>query len=362
MVGMKNQWKTLENSRRISVGPKMLGWIRDKDNRSMLAWLSSLLGIGFVMGYQITLGEGFTPNVNLGEGAFVLGKSAFIGLILFLAMYIGVFAPASSLRLLEIDVDTVKGLPRIETVKAVIRRCVAAQIFGGFFPAAIIFFEDASAPFHLWIGVGYSVLSVAAISVALSSQRLPSESSIYFYFSIFIIGIFALFSLALFVIIANLKDEPESIVLVSFAWLGLTFISGILSIVRRRELVPSGVAAMLLLACVLASLGQLRWPFRAIANVVGIAQPGRVTLVVPDKSCVQVKSALQGIEDVNCVGSGIGVLKNVEVLNSWGTRWLIRIDNGVSSRTISFDGSGTVIVDEKKITKAGKEQNRTAEH
>jgi hypothetical protein len=107
----------------------------------------------------------------------------------------------------------------------------------------------------------------------------------------------------------------------------------------------------------LASLGQLRWPFRAIANIVGIAQPGRVTLVVPDKACIQLKSALQGLEEVNCVGVDVGVLKNVEVLNSWGTRWLIRVDNGVNSRTINFDGSGTVIADEKKITKNSKKSN-----
>ncbi len=326
----------------------------------MLAWLSSLLGVVFVMGYQITLGEGFTPNVNLGEGALVLGKSALIGLIFFLALYIGVFAPASSLRLLEIDVERINELPRIETVKAVMRRCISAQIFGGFFPAAIIFFREASASFHLWTGLVYSVFAVVAIIVALSSRRLPNETPFYFYFSILVIGFFALVSLSIFVVVSNMKDEPESLFLVSLAWLGITVISGVLSVARRRELVPSGVVALLLLAYLLASLGQLRWPFRAIANIVGIAQPGRVTLVVPDKACIQLKSALQGLEEVNCAGADVGVLKNVEVLNSWGARWLIRVDNGTDSRTISFEGSGTVIAGEKKITKNSKTSNQSS--
>lgn len=340
---MNQQWKSIENTRR---RPPFRGpwyWICDKNNRTSLTWLGLLIGIGFIVAYQMTLSTGFTPQVTLAEGAFVLVKAAVIGILLFGAFFAGVYAPAASLRLVEIDVEQLKGTERQNAIGGLMRRSIFAQVFGGFFPAALFLFLHADAPHHFWAAVVSACICTAALIIALSSPRLPVESKWIFYLSILVIGGSALFSLLIFLMICGLKDNPGYLMKAATAWTALTIVSSILSTTRKKELLLSSLAALLLLAFTLAFLEQLQWPFRAIACAVGIAEPRPVTLVVPERICEQMQSALSSVQEVSCDGPNAGTLRDVEVLNSWGSRWLIQLGKGESARTLSFDGNGTVI-------------------
>lgn len=340
---MTKQWKTLQNTQRRAPIGRLISWLLEKENRASAAWLGSLIGIGFVFAYQTTLSVGFTPQVNLTEGALVLGKAALMGLLFFAAMYAGVFAPAASLRLLEIDVDKIAGLERGNVLRGLMRRCLYAQVFGGFYPAALFLFLHAYAPHHLWIAITTALISIGALLGALNSSRIPGETRLLFYFSVPVIGSFAFFSLLIFVLVCGLKDDLQSLALAGFSWLALTVVSAILSTVRKKDRLLSIFAALLIFIVLLKSLGQLLWPFRAVAYAVGIAQPGTVTLVLNESSCRQMESAVAGLRDLTCSGANSGVLRDVEVLNSWGSRWLIQISKEETIRVLSFDGSGAMI-------------------
>lgn len=348
---MKRQWKNIDNTRRPTLMHQWGRWLLDKDNRAVLLWIGALLGIGFVFLYQMTLDVGFTPQVSLAEGTFVLGKAALIGLLFFSAVYAGVFAPAASLTMLGVDVDKVRYQQGGAGVRGLLRRCLGAQAFGGFFLTSFVLFKVAALPYHFGFGVASGAACLIGAVVAMRSPRLPEERASGFGFSLFVIAFVAAFSFLMFVMIANVRDGVAPLFAALIAWFGLTLVSAILSIVRRKDLLPSAVAALLVLAAILSALGQLQWPFRAIANSVGIAQRGLVTLIVPEASCQQLRRALASVREISCSGDDAGIVRDVDVLNDWGARWLIRVVQNGRGRTLSYDGGGTVISLEDKDSK-----------
>lgn len=340
---MKRAWKSLANTRRPSLIQRWASWFVDKDNRATLAWLGSLLGVGFVFVYQMTLEVGFTPQINLAEGAFVLFKAAITGLLLFGAIYVGVFAPALSLRVFDVDIDKVRGNGGVKAIKGLIRRCFGAQMFGGLFAAAVVLLGAGTQARHFWLGAVFGLGSILVIVLALLAPRLSHETRLEFYSSIFVAVLFSVASFALFLTVVRVEDDVASWGNVALAWAGLMLVSAVLATAQRTAWLSTAIVALAVLVLLLGAFGQLRWPFRAIANMVGIAQAGTVTLVVPESACPGLRAAFEGIEELPCSGDGAGTLHKAEVLNDWGSRWLVKLTRDGRARTVSFDGNGTII-------------------
>jgi len=347
---MKRPWKTLENTRLASPLSRFAQWFVDNENRGFIGWSGSLIGIAFVIAYQMTLEIGFTPQVSLTEGAFVLGKAALIGLFLFAGTYACIFAPAGSLRFLEIDIDRISGAERQSTILALMRRCLLSQIFGAFFVIALFFYSNGDRAHHFYFATIFSMISVVALAFALRTKRLAGEGEWKFRFTIAVIGALAAISLFFFLAFAGMKDDPLSLVNIFLAWVALALVASIVSISRKKDLLSSCGVALLSMLLIFGILDQLPRPFKTIAAAVGIAQEGDMTVIVPPAVCGQIRSALTNFHDMKCTGDEAGILRGVEVLNSWGARWLIQLRRDGSKRIISFDGSGVVMVKERIAT------------
>lgn len=343
---MRKQWKTLENTRRAPPVSRLARWFITNENRGFIGWFASLIGIAFVIAYQMTLEIGFTPQVSLTEGAFVLGKAALVGVLLLAAIYACIYAPASSLRILEIDIDQFTGPQRKAIIVSLMRRCLAAHVFGASLLLAFVFFSNASREYHFYAATIASLICVGSLVAAFSTRRLGDEGQWKFVFTIGVIGMLAAWSLLLFASLVGIKDDPVSLIHVSLAWSALALISSVVSISRKKDILLSCGVSLLFMMCILAMLGQFPRSLKAIATSVGIAHDGNMTLIVPAGVCGQIRSALSGFDDVQCTGDAAGVLRNVEVLNSWGSRWLIQLRRQGAKRIISFEGNGVVMLKE----------------
>ncbi|WP_332853130.1 hypothetical protein [Duganella sp. S19_KUP01_CR8] len=350
---MRKQWKTRENTSNIQKQSRFLDWIVDKDKRSTAAWLGSAVGIAFILGYYISLGDGFTPNVKIGEASIVLFKAALLGTVLFAAFCVGVFSPAWAFRMADIDIDNLRGTSRRPVISSLLRRSIAAQVLGASLTSCLYLVCTSDTGDSNWQALFFACLALGACATILRSRQLKEfgfpESRSTFWQSIFWLTTTSFFSLLIFVIIISVNHKMPPMLDSIVAWGALAVISGILGTIRRTDLVPSSFSALFFFIFILQYLQVFNWPFQAVAYMVGIAEPKPVTLVLPSDICPQLQRAFRGTRELECEGENSGVLTQVLLQNSWGERWLVRAS--VDSEGITFNGSNVVIRKDKSRVK-----------
>jgi hypothetical protein len=101
-----------------------------------------------------------------------------------------------------------------------------------------------------------------------------------------------------------------------------------------------GFGAVLLLEVAMLLGAPGLYP-RYIANAIGIAEKAPVRLVVGTAACDTIHTAAEHLL-LSCSG-GETSIDNVEVLNSLGSRWVVRVPAG-SGPTVILPGKDLVIV------------------
>jgi hypothetical protein len=321
-------------------------WIMDKDKRGTALWICSFIGGGYILGYYMTLEDGFTPSVNLGQLTLVLAKAFLAGTATYLAICLGALAPATVYRFCDIVIDDLQGEGRVLAIGALFRRNLSAQLIGALSIVSLGFFRATPTPQNLSSGALAMLCALALLAYLIKAPRLTAfgftESRGTYWATVTTSYLASLLSMLLLWGMGNASGNVQPIQL-AVAWIGMAFMSGLFSTINRALWRHTAFAAFVIVLCLMLFLGMLSWPFRAVAYTVGIAKPSPVTLILPNDLCSQLRKAVRRSRALSCDGEDGGVLHSVLLRNSLGERWNIRLTP--TSPSIIFDGKGVVVLE-----------------
>jgi hypothetical protein len=117
--------------------------------------------------------------------------------------------------------------------------------------------------------------------------------------------------------------------------------SATISTLRRKHGWVAWIVGAFAFVAALLLCNSGTMPFKATAGVLGIAIPLPVEVVLPPATCPLVRQALTDQSRLSCEGADAGRLKEIQLLNTLGERWVVR-ELG-ADENIVFEGKGAVI-------------------
>jgi len=323
----------------------------DKDNRAAIVALFTAVGSIFIAGYYLSLDVGFTPDINLGQATFLLFQAFFVGGILVSIIIAGIFAPAFAYRMLSIDIESLSEDEYESVKKPLMHRSIVAQVF--FLSLCFSFASyprrnDLQEAFYWAIAVEICIFSaVVQFLQPRIAIKATIESRKKYWLSVCAIWILGAISFFILWILYSSAEPEKRVNDFQFfsLWATVALYSAIMAVFKKTDVKPAAILAFTLFLFVLSYLNVLTWPFKVIAYKIGIAERNPITLIVPKESCPVLRSAMTGIFSLHCDGEKSGVMENVMLLNSLGSRWVIKIPD--KETNIIFDGKGVVIRHDK---------------
>jgi len=351
---MNSKWHFRKKQIDNSLPFKNIAWIIDKDNRATLIWLSTLLGGAFIVFYYFSLGDGFTPSISIAQAGLIFIQAAFLGCAIIIAFCLGTFSPAFVYRICGIDIDLFTGKNRILAIRSLAIRSIFAQAIGTFITFSIAWYLGTNNNLkHIFLaGVIFLTLVLIAILFhimpTLTKFGFKEEQSTYRK-TIFGLALSAAVSLLFIFTLTHLNSTNELSDWQSPAiWILVVLYGALFGTLPRSDWKIAAFGMITLVCFFLFFVNGAEKPLRIIANTIGIAESHRVTLVLPNQSCIQIKQVIRN-DQLECSGPYGGLLTNVDVRSSWGDRWDIRV--GDDTESIIFDGKGVLIKKEKPVIK-----------
>lgn len=340
--------KSLQSKNRFKVRPKkfdFLNWIFDREKRSAVTWLCTLVGGVFIAGYYLSLGEGFTPMVDFGQAALLLFLAFFIGTALVFAFCLCMFSPALAYRIIGIHVNDLPKNQLLAARKALMIRNLVTQFF---FATALLaaIYAGGDAMDNIWtVSIATAIAAICAVVLVFLTRFTKynmSEPRWQYYGSVILIGFFTILAISILYLLVRNVDKIETWE-IFLAWFMLALYTVIISVLGKGQELFAGLLVLTSFFAVLNFLGVKSIMFESTAYAIGIAEKNPVRLIFPSTSCAVVRRALHPSTPMICEGEQAGVLNDVKLLNSLGERWLIRVREPNRLTHVTFDGSGVVI-------------------
>ncbi|CAE6866421.1 hypothetical protein R75461_08302 [Paraburkholderia nemoris] len=316
---------------------------------SMLGKFSAT-GLFFLSGYYA--GLRFTPDVSLGQSAFVAFQAALWGTLIFGLLGFSISGPAITYHLLDINTDDVARKARSAAVRSLHARALWSQVFWFcvFATCAIYpFRHDPEYGMQLDLGFGVAVICMIFSAVFTLTSPLirgseATEGRGIFLASVVLIGFFSLIAIAmLYTLYATTPHYNDN------DWWGLLGAAGLVIVTgamqasfRKRDVVLKVAIGAVACVQVMFIMHSVSAPFRLIANVIGIAEQRPVSIAIPVASCRQAEAILHPLTSFSCRPDGTGLLTNVELLNSLGNRWLVKFPG--NERTVILPGKDAIVL------------------
>ncbi|MEM4988470.1 hypothetical protein V8G57_13820 [Collimonas sp. H4R21] len=349
------QGRLFRHNSRLPVKPKSgvhtaMQWLLDKDKRSTVVWSSAAYGSTIIAVYYLWLG--FTPAFNLGQASLLLLQAFVVGVAFTFYFSTAIFFPAWAYSLLGIEIDDLKAESRKGAISALARRSIAAQVFGT--SAAFLIFAplpfNPPNPLPIYWAIYWAIAAVLVVFSAIFLVFMPrlsefnkAETGWSYLSSVMVLGFLGMFGSLLLYVLYDLapKNHKAEDWFFFLAWVMVTVVSAGIGTSRKNEWLVKILIPLFVFAYLLQGFNVLILPFKGTASAIGIAEPRPVTLIFPPSSCSQMKLALDDPEKLTCDGLNAGVLRDVNLLNTLGDRWVLRY--GDSEENITFEGKGVIV-------------------
>ncbi|AUT66285.1 hypothetical protein [Paraburkholderia terrae] len=287
----------------------------------------------------------FTPDISFAQGALVAVQAGVMGAALLGSLWISFSMPALIYQFMGLRPGDLVPRHRKVATKHLVSRYFWTQLAAIALISMFVYFphreqfENA-----VYWGVATNVFIWASLHVAFSPliwgvDGLEKRST--FIASVFTVGFAAVISLLTLLVVRSGSPSAHSdarfLMTVSVVMaLGCAQVAiGAGDLALR---VGFGVVVLLEVAFLLGAPGL--YP-RYVANAIGIAEKAPVRVIVDTTACRTIHAAAEHLL-LNC-DSGETAIENVEVLNSLGSRWVVRVPAG-SGPTIILPGKDLVIV------------------
>lgn len=311
-----------------------------------LGWSKYVSPIGILVLVLYYLSIGFTPDITVAQGAIVAAQAGITGALLTWGVAC-IFSAPGWIYILAINPHSLPIKSRRKTLKALVRRSMLAQASTFAVFLAWAYWPTHKGYEHSLIGPFFALLSIPAI-VALIESPLAITSEGIEHRGVFcatLLGgvVAAAFSLLIVWLFQSnatqsLSNEPR--------FIAALFILVCLSPIHLVFSVSEGIAHLITAAIILFEvviiLGVQTAPTSMIAREVGVAEPEPVMLAMPAALCRMVTSSAKNIgSSCGTSNDGPGLVGPAQVLNSLGSRWLVR--DLKSNVTFNIPGKDIVI-------------------
>lgn len=287
--------------------------------------VASAFGIICLTVYFSTLK--FTPDISFAQGALVAVQAGLIGAFIIGVLIVSLSAPALVYYMLGIrPAELVSISRRREAIHNLVTRFLCTQALTISALAVLAYFPQRDQL------QGAACLGVAVIGFIWSAIFLAScrrvwgvealESRWTFFVSV-VLGMFTTVSslLTLDLLWAS-SPGPHSEFWLLLTVLVVVILGGAQVAIGLQDVGAQLIIGFMLILEICLLLGP---PVpRFIANEVGIAEKRPVDLLVGSEMCNTIRSFVN-LPKFRCEEKGPSLVKNVEVLNSLGNRWVIRI-------------------------------------
>lgn len=312
---------------------RQIGWM------IKLVTMSSSIGIVCLVTYYAFIG--FTPDVNLGQSAFVAIQAGVLGTLLALLLLVTFSMPVVIYLAFDIYPHRISSLSRRRRVtQSLAFRALSTQFAACSLLAAFMYFPTRGGG---WDGVLYasSVIVFIYSILFLVFQQITHDDQgrkryAAYWFASVMMGVFFVLAVVILRMIYNsaMHDHPdESKFLMALVLIIVLSSAQVMFSVRDTGL--QILVGFVICYQIFSLFGSLDLPFRWIANAVGIAEKSPVGLVVPSETCKMIRAAeLKGVL-VACHDHEPTLLKSVDVFNEFGSRWLVRLQGAKDALIIS---------------------------
>jgi hypothetical protein len=287
-----------------------------------------------------------TPDISIVQGAFVAVQAGIIAAIL-IGLFIIVFsAPAWIYHMLDVRPHLLPFKSRKTAIKVVLRRSLLTQLTAFGAATAYAYWPTQALTSQSFIGPAGALVTLAAGTLLAQSPRTVTstgmESRSTFWATILCSALSALYSILLVWLLQKSGDASPGQGFRFFATLAaLTVLTPMHLAFGPHEVKAHLATASVVLLEVVFILGSPSVPVSMVAGVIGIAERGPVSLVVPDSLCRGFAAA--GAFALKGCGQGSATLIGpVRVLNSLGSRWLIL--DPKTQKTFSIPGKDVIVI------------------
>lgn len=321
-------------------------WVRETGILKVAAGIvpaASAFGVICLTIYYATLN--FTPDISFAQGALVAVQAGILGAALLGSIWVSLSMPALIYQFMGIRPSELVPKHRKVATKHLVGRYFWTQLATIGFISIFVYFPHRE-KFENAICWGVSIIIFVWASVHVAFSPLiwgPDglEKRGTFVISEFAVGFAAALSLSTLLTIRSGSPSAHSDArfLLTF---GVVVALGCAQVAMGASDVTLrlGFGAVLLLEVAMLLGAPGLYP-RYIANAIGIAEKTPVRLVVGTTACNTIHTAVEDLL-LRC-SSGETTIDNVEVLNSLGSRWVVRIPAG-SGSTMILPGKDLVIV------------------
>lgn len=328
----------------------LINYISEKIN---LTWLNTAIitvGSLFILMYYLSLEVAFLPIFDPIQVSFLFFTAFFWGLLSIGIYSTGLLFPAIIYEAMGISIKTIPK-ERLRKAKFILfSRNFIIQIVSIFGATLVYNFNISTWSILTWLGfiIGISISIIVFFKAKqilinqISIKYDKSESNSVFWGSLIGISISAFTSVGILLIINKLEIITTIGWKIPVIWIGISVISSILSVYQNIN--KKIIVLITLFFMIILLIGQGSFIFKNIAYRIGIAEPYPVTLVFPNSTCNAIRPILSPTTQMTCEGKEAGILKNVQLLNELGERWLI-IDPEKTDKTnyVSFEGKDVVV-------------------
>ncbi|MCA8114694.1 hypothetical protein LGM76_26085 [Burkholderia cepacia] len=286
----------------------------------------------------------FTPDISFAQGALVAVQAGLTGGVFLAVLIISLSVPAWVYYMLGIrPAELVSLRRRREAINHLVTRFFCTQALTISAVAACAYFPQR-AESHAAICVGVAVIGFIWSCIFLvSCPRVWGVEALESRWTFFVSVVLGAFTTVSSLVTLNLLWASSPGHHSNFWFLITVFVVVILggaqvAIGLRDVGAQLSISAMLVLEISLL-LGP---PVpRFIANAVGIAEKTPVDLLVGSELCNAIRTSAAAPQ-LRCEEKGPSLVKSVEVLNSLGSRWVIRIP--ASGKILIIPGKDLTVV------------------
>jgi hypothetical protein len=308
---------------------------------SAVVSVASAFGVICLTVYFSTLR--FTPDISFAQGAFVAVQAGLIGALLIAVLIISLSVPAWVYYMLGIRPTALVSLRRRrEAIHNLVTRFLCTQALTISTMALLAYFPQRGQLQGAGC-LGVSVIGFIWSAIFLVSCRrvwgVDALESRWTFFVSVVLGIFtAVSSLITLNLLWASSPGPHS----QF-WFMVTVLVVVILGGAQVAIGPQVGAQLIIGVMLILEICLLLGPPvpRFIANEVGISEKRPVDLLVGSEMCNTIRAAV-GSPKLRCGEEGPSLVKDVEVLNSLGNRWVIRIAE--SERILIIPGRDLTIV------------------
>lgn len=309
-----------------------------------VAKIASPIGIVVLAVYYFKLNV--TPDISIGQGAFVAVQAGIMSAVL-IGLFAVVFsAPAWIYHALGVRPHLLPVRSRKAAIRAVVKRSFLTQLttFGA--AMAIAYWPSRGAVGQDLIGpISALVALVSAVVLSKSARTFTSdgvESKGTFICTIALGIVAAFYSITLVWLLQKSGDgSPGKEFRFFLALAVLTVLTPAHLAFGIHEIKAQLATAFVCLLEVVIILGSPTTPVSMVASVIGIAEKSPVGIVVSEDQCRAFLLA-NAFKVTACNKGGPTLIGPVRILNSLGARWLI-LDSS-TSKAFNIPGKDVIVV------------------